>query len=80
MNCNDSNQHVHHDAEGRDAAEQADDQSQAAEEFGANRQKSQWSRDAHLLGEEAHGALEAVAAKPAQHLLRAVREKYDAQH
>ena len=37
--------------------------------------KGQRRRNAHLLREEAHGALEAVAAKPAQHLLRSMRKE-----
>src|ERR1039457_6667682 len=33
----------------------------------------------HGFREKAHGAVETIAAKPPQHLLRAMREKYDAQ-
>src|SRR5271157_3980393 len=68
-------QHVDDDSERRDAAEQAYDKSETAEELRTNREKRQRRRNAHLLGEEAHGALEAVAAKPAQHLLRSVHEE-----
>ena len=33
-----------------------------------------------IFRKEPHGAVESVAAKPAQHLLRAVREEHNAQH
>src|ERR1035441_2200636 len=33
----------------------------------------------HGFREKAHGAVETIAAKPTQHLLGAMREKYDAQ-
>jgi hypothetical protein len=41
VHCRDRDQHVDDDAEGRNAAEQADDQAQAAEEFGADGEKRQ---------------------------------------
>ena len=33
----------------------------------------------HLLGEEVHGAGEAVAAEPTEHLLRSMREHHGSQ-
>ena len=71
----DRNQHVHDDSERRNAAQQTDNKSDTAEELGANREKRQRRGNTHLLGEEAHRALESVAAKPAQHLLRSVHEE-----
>lgn len=76
----DRDHHIADDAERGNAAEQADDQAQPAEELGTDGQKCQRRRNAHLLREEAHGAVEAVASEPAQHLLRAVCEEHDAQH
>jgi hypothetical protein len=73
-------QHVHRDAERGHAAQQSNEQSQAAEKFGANRKEGQRRWDVHHLGEEVHGPGEAVAAEPSQHFLRAVGEEHYAQH
>src|SRR5271165_451952 len=80
VHCRDRNQHVHNDSECRNAAEQAHDESETTEELRTNGEKGQRRRNPHLLGEEAHGALEAVAAKPAQHLLRSVRKERHPEH
>src|SRR5580704_6139988 len=78
MHHDDGDKHVADNAEGSDAAEEADDQAESAEEFGADGEKREWRRNSHLMREEAHGAAEAVSAEPAQHLLRAVSGKYQA--
>src|SRR5258708_2931514 len=64
------------DAKGGDPAEKAENQADAAEEFGTDGQKCERGRDVRLLGEETHGAGEAIAAKPAERFLRAVREEH----
>jgi hypothetical protein len=71
----DGHHHVASDAESGDAAEESEEQADAAEEFGADGQESEWRGDVHDLREEAHGAGESVAAKPAESFLRTVREK-----
>ncbi len=76
----DGHHHVASYAESGDAAEQADNQADAAEEFSADRQESEWRGDVHGLSEESHGARETIAAKPAKRLLRAVGKKDRAQH
>src|SRR5260370_42556960 len=63
------------DAEGGDGTKKAENQADAAEEFGADGQKCKRGRDVRVLGEETHGAGEAIAAKPAERLLRAMREE-----
>src|SRR6202000_242477 len=68
MHHGDGHQHVHDDAKRSDAAEQSDDQAEASEEFRTDGEESQRGGNAHLLGKGAHGAVETVAAKPAQHL------------
>ena len=72
----DGHDHVAHDSEGGDSSEEPDDQAESAEELGTNGEKGEGCRNSHLMSEEAHGAAEAVSAKPAQHFLRAVREEY----
>src|SRR5712664_4642103 len=67
--------HVAGDVESGDAAEKTENQADAAEEFGADGQKCDRGGDVRLLGEETHGAGEAIAAKPAERFLRAVREE-----
>jgi len=80
MHHDHSYQHVAHDSECGNAAEESDDEAQSAEELGADGEKGDGRRDSHLMGEETHGAAEAVSAEPAQHLLRAVCEEYAAHH
>ncbi len=75
----DGDEHIDDDAQRCDTAEQTNQKSKATEEFGANCQERQRRRNSHLLGEEPHGAVEAVPSKPAQHLLRAVREENECQ-
>src|SRR5258708_12355964 len=67
--------HVASDAESGDATEKAENQADAAEEFGTYGQEGQRRRDVRLLGEESHGARESIAAKPAEGLLRPLPEK-----
>ena len=47
----------------------------AAKKFGANGQKGERRWDVHALGEETHGGGKSKATKPAEGLLRAVREE-----
>src|ERR1035438_10077548 len=80
VNGCDGDQHVGDDAQRRDATEQTNQKSEATEEFGANCQEGQRRRNSHLLREESHGTVEAVASKPAQHLLRAMSKENHTQH
>jgi len=70
--------HIASNAKSGNATEKAEKQADAAEEFGADGQKGEGGGDVRLLGEEGHGARESVAAKPAEHLLRTVREEHHA--
>src|ERR1700737_1800810 len=67
--------HIAADAKGGGGAEKAENQTDTAEEFGGNCQESERRGDVHDLGEETHCAGEAIAAKPAERFLRAVREE-----
>jgi hypothetical protein len=67
--------HIASNAKSGNATEKAKNQADAAEEFGADGQKCEGGGDVRLLGEEGHGGGESVAAKPAERLLRAVREE-----
>jgi hypothetical protein len=78
MDESDGNAHVARNAEGRDSPEEPEDQADAAQEFGREREKGQRRGNVHLLCEEGQGAAEAVAAKPAKDFLRAVSEKHNA--
>src|SRR5271157_2616139 len=80
MHRGDRNQHVGDDAQRGDAGEKTKNEAEAPEELGANGKKSQRGGDTHLLREESHSAVKAVASKPAQHFLRAVREEHHAEH
>src|SRR5260370_40297012 len=71
----DGNKDVASNAESGDGAEQADNQSDGSQEFGADGQKSQRHGDVHTLGKETHGAGESIAAEPAECFLRTVVEK-----
>ena len=67
--------HVDHHAECGDAAEESENQSEPAKEFGGDGEECEHRRNA-LVFEEAHGGAEAVAAPPAKHLLRSVRKHH----
>src|SRR5713226_2404548 len=71
--------HIAEDAEGGDASEESKDESQPAEEFGADGEKRERRGNAHLVGEKTHGGTETITAKPAQHFLRAVSKKDNSQ-
>src|SRR5260370_4737321 len=75
----DGNKDVASNAESGDGAEQADNQSDGSQEFGADGQKGQRHGDVHTLGKETHGAGESIAAEPAESFLRAVGEKEQAE-
>lgn len=66
--------HDRRDAERGHTTKDAEDQRERAGKFGENREKSEQRRDLHRPGEKVHGAGEAVAAEPAEQLLRAMRK------
>lgn len=70
-------QHVAADAEGRDAAEKAEEQADATQKFRTDGQESECRRNVHALSEETHGAGETIAAKPAESFLRAMSKEND---
>jgi hypothetical protein len=72
--------HVAEDAEGRDAAQETDDQSKAAEKFRHDGEKRQGCGNSRLVREEAHGSAKAVASKPSEDFLASVREKNDSEY
>lgn len=72
--------HIYRNTQRGYAAEQTHDQAQAAEELGKNCQDREDRRNPEVLSEDVHGSRPAVAAKPAQRLLGAVREEYNSQN
>src|ERR1700704_1446662 len=73
VNHEDGANHLYTNSQSGDASQQAEDETQPAKKFSADDKKRDRSGHTHL-GEESHCAVEAIAAKPAQHLLRAVSE------
>ena len=80
MHGGDRNQHIHRHAKSGNSAEEAEDQSDSSKELRRDGERREQCGDMHLTFEVAHGAGEAVAAEPARHLLRAVREEDNAQY
>src|SRR4029077_11580352 len=75
VNHHDGHDHITGDAEGSDAAQESEEQTNATEKFGADGQEGKDSGNVRLLREEAHGAGEAVAAKPTERLLSAMSKE-----
>jgi len=75
----DSYHHVAQDAEGSDSAEKAEDQPEASQEFGHDREKREDRGDAAAL-EHTHGGVESAATPPAERFLGAVSEHDDSEN
>ena len=80
MHGHNRNDHVYADSERCDSGEESQDEPESTEELRHDRQEGERSRDVQHAGKEAHGGGKPVASEPAQHLLRAVREKDNSQH
>src|SRR6266576_1527194 len=74
-NCNDSHEHHARDAEGRNARQEPDREAKRTEELGGNRQHTKPLGNSRVR-EVLHGSAKAMAAKPAEHLLSAVRKHH----
>src|SRR4249919_1500842 len=67
-------QHDNGQAGSRKPGEKPSEKRQAAERLADDDEKANDPWESHLLGEEAHGAVKAEAAKPSQQFLGAMRE------
>src|SRR6266576_6826799 len=72
-NCNDSHEHHARNAEGRNARQEPNGEAERTEELGSNRQQRKHCWNLRVR-EVLHGSPESMVAKPAEHLLRAVRK------
>jgi hypothetical protein len=80
MDLYDCNDHDAGDAEGGDAAEQADDEAESTEELREDGDGGEDGGNTEQRRHEVHGAAESVAPEPAEYLLRAVDEEDDAEN
>ena len=67
--------HVASDAESGSAAQKAENQADTSQKFRADGQEGQGRGDMHALSEKIHGGGKSKPAKPAEGLLRTVREE-----
>src|SRR5713226_6699805 len=79
VNHENSADHLPANSERRNASQQSKNEPQSAKEFGADNQIGYRRRQSDM-GEEAHGAVNAIPTKPAQHFLRPVREEHHSQN
>jgi hypothetical protein len=75
MHQNHSYDHVHGDPERCDSRQAPEKQADATEKLSRDRQDGEECRNIQALREHAEGLIESGAAKPAEYLLGAVREK-----
>ena len=80
MHRRNGDHHIDRDADGGDSSEESQNQSQAAEELGGDRQEGEWGRNMHRARKETHGSGEAETSEPPQHFLRAMREEDGSKH
>src|ERR1700678_3352109 len=79
VNHEDRSDHFAANSQSSDARQQSDNQAESAKEFGDDHEKRHRSRHTHVF-KESHGAMKAIAAKPAQHFLRAMGEKHHSEN
>ena len=80
MHHRNGDHHIGGDTERGDTREESQNQPEATEELGGDRQEGERGRDMHHACKETHSSGEAVTSEPPQQFLRAMREEDNSQH
>src|SRR5271165_5715705 len=80
MDHEDGDKHVHGNSQRRNPRKKSNNQSDSAQKFSRDGEKSERCRNSHLCGEEVHCGVEAVSSKPSKRFLCAMHKEDDAEN